>query len=251
MSKTIVITGAGSGLGRAMAIRFAGDGDSVVLLGRNLDKLEKVAGEIGARAMAVACDVCSADSVQAAFGKIAGRFPNIDVLINNAAFVERVSFETATDDQIFNSFATNTIGPAYCSRNAVPLLNPGGHIINISSGAVDSNYPGYAIYAASKAGLERLSMGLYEELQVRDICVTYVRCGQMVEQIGAWDNLDPHVKKMIDDAIRMGQDPRKRPSSTFASVAGAIRNLIDSPPDMRSPAMTLKPRATEYHGNGG
>ena len=207
-----------------------------------LAKNATVAAEIGDKAMAVVCDVCCAESVTSAFAEIATRFPNIDVLINNAAFVQRVMCEDASGEQIYNTFATNTIGPAYCAKAAIPLMNPGGYIINISSGAVDNNYPGYALYAASKAGLERLSLGLYEELQPRDICVTYVRCGQMVEKVGDWENLDPEVKRMMEEAIRMGQDPRNRPSSSFASVAGAMRNLIDLPPDLRMPIITLKPR---------
>lgn len=242
MSKVIVITGSGSGLGRALAKRFAGDGDNVVLLGRTLEKVENVAGEIGERAMAVACDVRSAESVSAAFATIAQRHPTIDVLINNAAYVQRVMLEEAGDDTIFNTIATNTIGPVYCSKEAIRLINRGGYIINISSGAVDHDYPGYSLYAMSKAGLERFSLALYEELQPRDICVTYVRCGQMVEKIGAWEELDPKLKKMMDDAIKMGQDPRKRPSSTFASVTDAIRGLLDLPPDLCSPSITLRPR---------
>ncbi len=245
MSKVIVITGAGSGLGRAFAKRFARDGDRVVLLGRTLEKVENTAAEIGEAAMAVACDVCDPGSVRAAFARIADRFPKIDVLINNAAFVKRVHCEDASDDEIFNSFATNTIGPAYCARAAIPLLNKGGYIINISSGAVDNNYPGYSLYAASKAGMERLSLGLYEELQPRDICVTFVRCGQMMEQIGAWEDLDPNVKRMMEEAIKMGQDPRKRPTTTFASVADFFRQLIDLPPDLRTPTVVLKPRQTQ------
>ncbi|HEY8385287.1 MAG TPA: SDR family NAD(P)-dependent oxidoreductase, partial [Porticoccaceae bacterium] len=75
MSKVIVITGAGVGLGRALARRFAADGDTVVLLGRTLSKVEAVAAEIGDRAMAVGCDVASPDSVRAAFAEIAKRHP--------------------------------------------------------------------------------------------------------------------------------------------------------------------------------
>ena len=67
MSKVIVITGAGVGLGRALARRFAADGETVVLLGRTAAKVEAAAQEIGERAMAVACDVASPDSVRAAF----------------------------------------------------------------------------------------------------------------------------------------------------------------------------------------
>ena len=84
MSKIIVITGAGKGLGRALARRFAADGEQVVLLGRTLATLEKVAAEIGPRAMPIACDVGSADSVRAAFAAIAKRHPTFHVLINNA-----------------------------------------------------------------------------------------------------------------------------------------------------------------------
>ncbi len=244
MSKVIVITGAGSGLGKALATRFAEDGDHVVLLGRTLAKIQAAADTIGAHATAIPCDVCSPDSVREAFAAIAAQFPKIDVLINNAAYVHRVLCDEASDEQIYNSFATNTIGVAYCARAAIPLLNKGGYIINVSSGAVDNNYPGYALYAASKAGMERLSMGLYEELQPKDICVTYVRCGQMVEKVGSWEDLDPNVKRMMEEAIKMGQDPRARPSSTFASVAEVFRALVDLPPDLRSPAITLKPRAT-------
>lgn len=245
MAKTIVITGAGSGLGRALARRFASDGDHVVLLGRTLGKIEQVAGEIGAPATAVGCDVRSADSVRTAFATIAANFSKIDVLINNAAYVHRVMLEDAGDAHVLDTFATNAVGPALCARAAIPMLNRGGCIINISSGAVDNNYPGYALYAASKTALERLSMALYEELQPKDICVTYVRCGQMVEKIGAWDDLDPDMQRMVEEAIRMGQDPRARPSSTFASVAGAVRHLVDLPPDLRSPALVLKPRAAK------
>src|SRR5690606_31353654 len=75
MSKTIVITGAGVGLGRALARRFAQEGDNVVLLGRTLAKVEAAATEIGDRAMAVQCDVSDPDSVRAAFATIARRHP--------------------------------------------------------------------------------------------------------------------------------------------------------------------------------
>jgi len=84
-AKTVVITGAGSGLGRALARRFAADGERLLLLGRTRSKIEAVAEELGQRATAVECDVASPDSVRKAFAAIAERHPKIDVLINNAA----------------------------------------------------------------------------------------------------------------------------------------------------------------------
>ena len=90
MGKTIIITGAGDGLGRALARRFARDGETVILLGRTLSKLEAVAAELGEGHLALQCDVGDPDSVRAAFAQIATRHPKVDVLINNASVVSHL-----------------------------------------------------------------------------------------------------------------------------------------------------------------
>ncbi len=241
MSRVFVITGSGSGLGKTFAQRFASDGDNVVLLGRTLAKIEAVAAEIGDSATAIACDVQSPDSVREAFTIIAEKFPGIDVLINNAASVPHAMLNESTDEEIINAFSTNCMGTIFCSRAAVPLMKNGSHIINISSGAVDSKYPGMSVYAASKAGMEVFSEAMFTELQPLGIKVTALRCGQMVEDKNTWMN-DPEIKKMIQKAIDNGLDPLSRPSSNFASVAEVVRNLIDMPADLSSPIISLKPR---------
>src|SRR3546814_15300891 len=111
MSKVIVITGAGIGLGRALARRFAKEGDTLVLLGRTLSKVKAVADELGAPAMAVECDVSSPESVKKAFVEIAARHPKIDVLINNAAVYEPFLIAEASDAKIRGMFTTNHPGP--------------------------------------------------------------------------------------------------------------------------------------------
>jgi meso-butanediol dehydrogenase/(S,S)-butanediol dehydrogenase/diacetyl reductase len=151
MSKTIVITGAGVGLGRALARRFAADGENVVLLGRTSAKVEAAAAEIGTRAMAVGCDVSSAASVAASFAAIAGRYPRIDALINNAAVFEPFLIAEATDEQITKIIATNLTGAVLCARAAIPMLGSGGHIINVSSESVELPFPHFSIYQSSKA----------------------------------------------------------------------------------------------------
>src|ERR1043165_408472 len=110
MAKIIVITGAGVGLGRALARRFAKDGDDVVLLGRTASKVEAAAKDIGAQAMAVQCDVASPDSVRAAFAAIARRHPKIDALVNKAAVFEPFLIAEATDAQIVDTVTTNLVG---------------------------------------------------------------------------------------------------------------------------------------------
>ena len=199
MSRIIVITGAGVGLGRALARRFAADGESVVLLGRTAAKVEAAAREIGAGAMAVGCDVASPDSVRAAFAKIAERHPRIDVLINNAAIFEPFRIVNATDEQILNTIATNLAGPMLCARSAIPMMQRDGHIINVSSESVDMPFPHLSVYQSSKAGLERFSNSLYQELDPIGIRVSNVRAGQMFEEGKTWD-VDPEVAMQFHKA---------------------------------------------------
>jgi meso-butanediol dehydrogenase/(S,S)-butanediol dehydrogenase/diacetyl reductase len=232
LAKVIVITGAGVGLGRALARRFAADGDAVVLLGRTLAKVEAAASEIGERAMAIACDVGSPDSVRAAFAAIVARHPRIDVLINNAALYEPFLIAQATDAQLLNIVATNLTGPMLCTRAAIPMMDRGSHIINVSSESVGMIFPLLVVYQSSKAGLERFSEGLYHELEPSGIRVTTVRAGQMYEPGKVW-NIDPAAALAFGKATAaIGLNLRERPNSHFDSVTKVFRTLLDLPPDV-------------------
>ncbi|MFA5941588.1 MAG: SDR family oxidoreductase [Sinimarinibacterium sp.] len=232
MSKTIVITGAGIGLGRALARRFVKDGENVVLLGRTAAKVEAVAAELGERAFAVGCDVSSPDSVKTAFAAIACRHPRIDVLINNAAIYEPFLIAEATDAQILQTVATNLTGPMLCARAVIPMMGRGGHIINVSSESVGMRFPYLVAYQSTKAGLERFSEGLHHELEPGGIRVTNVRAGQMFEE-GKTFNLDPQLAQRFGQAaMAAGLNLRERPISHVNSVTEVFRSLIDLPPDV-------------------
>ena len=136
MAKTIIITGAGAGLGRTLAQRFAQDGETVILLGRTLSKLQALADELGPMAWPVECDIASPDSVRAAFAVIAASHPKIDVLINNAAIYQPFMIAEASDEDILSPLLTNFAGPIFCARAVIPMMQRGGHIINISSESV-------------------------------------------------------------------------------------------------------------------
>lgn len=242
MSKVIVITGAGAGLGRALARRFGADGEQVVLLGRTLSKVEAVATELGASAMAVQCDVSSPDSVRAAFEVISKRHPVIDVLINNAVYYQPFLVAEATDEQLLTTFNTNTLGPVLCSRAAIPLLRPGSHIINVSSESVAMLFPHLVTYQASKAGLERFSEGLRHELEADGIRVTVVRAGSMYEEGRVWE-VDPEARKRFAmAAIDAGIKLMDRAVSQFDSVANVFRLLIDLPVDLHTGLISLEAR---------
>lgn len=242
MSKTIVITGAGVGLGRALARQFAADGDNVVLLGRTASKVEAVAADIGERAMAVQCDVASPESVRAAFAAIAGRHPRIDVLINNAAIFEPFQLVNASDEQILNTVNANLSGPMFCARAAIPMMEKGAHIINVSSESVDIPLPHLTVYQSSKAGVERFSLSLYQELEPRGIRVSTVRAGAMYEEGKTWD-VDMDAKIAFHQAATaVGLHLTERPISQFNSVTGIFRALIDLPDDLQVEHIRLHAR---------
>ncbi|MES2488785.1 MAG: SDR family oxidoreductase [Pseudomonadota bacterium] len=242
MSKIIVITGAGVGLGRALARLFASEGDAVVLLGRTVSKVEAAAAEIGTQATAIGCDVSSPDSVRAAFAQIAKKHSRIDVLINNAAVFEPFLIAEATDDQIVNTVNTNLTGAMLCVRSAIPLMQAGSHIINVSSESVGMRFPHLVAYQTSKAGLERFSEGLHHELEPNGIRVTSVRAGQMFEEGKTWD-VSPEARMRFGKAaMDAGVNLRERPISQFTSVTNAFRALIDMPADLHAIHMSLSAR---------
>ena len=245
MSKIIVITGAGAGLGRALARRFAADGEQVVLLGRTFATVDKVAAEIGVNAMAVACDVASADSVRAAFATIAKRHARIDVLINNAGFYVPYLIEDATDQQIMDSLTINLAGPVYCTRAALPLLPRSGHIINVSSESISEPFYMHSMYRSTKAGLEKFSEAMHRELAPRGVRVSVVRAGSMMDEDKQL-KVDPAVlMRFAQGNAAVGINFRERPLSQLSSVTNVFRALIDLPPDIHADLISLHARASD------
>jgi meso-butanediol dehydrogenase/(S,S)-butanediol dehydrogenase/diacetyl reductase len=242
MGRCIAITGAGSGLGRALARRLAQDGDTIVLLGRTRARLEAVAAELGGDSYPVVCDVASADSVRTAFAAIAERHPGIDVLINNAAVYQPFFVKDATDAQIAVAVMTNFAGPIYCSRAVIPMMQKGGHIINISSETVGLPHAMFSLYQSSKAGLERFTEALHAELEPHGIRVTLVRAGQMMDADSKSPAAGELARRFAEENLKRGLDLRARPISSFSSVADVVRMLIHLPGDVNVPQLLLEAR---------
>lgn len=242
MSKVIVITGAGEGLGRQLARRFAGEGEQVVLLGRTASKVEAVAAELGDRALAMACDVASPDSVRAAFAAISARHPRIDALINNAAVYQPTLVVEASDQVIRDAIDINLTGAVYCCRTALPLMARGGHIINVTSDSVEAPFALLSLYAAAKAGLERFSTALQDEIKETGIRVSIVRAAAM------WDEAAPAkwhpelAQRFYQANLKDGLDLAKEPRSSFEGVTNVFRALLDLPPDVHVMKAEIRPR---------
>lgn len=244
MGKTIVITGAGVGLGRALARRFASEGETVILLGRTFAKVQALAEELGEPHFAVECDVGSPDSVRAAFAKIAERHPKIDVLINNAAIYEPFMVQNATDEQILSIMNTNFAGSIFTCRAAIPMMEKGAAILNVTSESVGFEFPMLSLYASTKGGLERFTESLSLELQPAGIRVSTVRAGPMYE-VGKDMNVnwDPAAAQQFHQlCTEAGIHLAKRPISNVTSVTGVFRALIDLPPDVRVTHASIEAR---------
>lgn len=240
MGKTIVITGAGDGLGRALARRFAADGETVLLLGRTFAKVKAVADEIGPGHLAIECDVANPDSVRAAFATIAESHPRIDVLINNAGVYTPFTLADATDEQIMGQLSVNLAGPVFCARSALPLLKGGGHIVNVTSESVAIKMPMLWMYAGAKAGLELASEMWGRELEADGVRVTVVRAGMMMDETKTGSGWPMDVAmRFAQENAKIGINLRERPISHYNSVTDAFRAVIDMPGDLHVGVITL------------
>ena len=242
MEKCIVVTGAANGLGRALARRLAKDGNTLVLLGRTRSSLHALATELGSGAESIVCDVASSVSVRTAFGILAERHPKVDVLINNAAIYKPFFVKDATDNDISEALLTNFAGPIYCSRAVIPLMQKGGHIINISSETVTLSHAMFSLYQSSKAGLERFTTALHAELEPDGIRVTLARAGQMMDADSKPPVVGELARRFAEENLKRGLNLRARPISSFSSVADVLCGLVHLPVDVNIPLISLEAR---------
>lgn len=152
--KTVLITGASRGIGAATARHFAALGANVVLAARSTAAIEEIAGEIGANALAVPCDVSDYTQVADAVTAATDRFGTLDVLIGNAGVIDPIAHLSDIDPDAWdNVIDINLKGVFHGMRAALPVMKQAGSgtIITISSGAATSALEGWSHYCASKA----------------------------------------------------------------------------------------------------
>jgi len=224
-----VVTGAGSGIGAAIASRLSSLGAAVGLCGRTRRALESTATAIskaGGRAQVVPCDVTDLQSVEAAGASVDNVFGRVDILVNNAGIGgfggPLHQMQPGSWDQVLN---TNLRGVYYCIRAFAPAMirARGGHIINISSLAGKNPLPNGAAYAASKWGLNGLSYSVAEELRGYNIRVAVVCPGSVNT------DLSPHT----------GKDPGKMLQPE--DVAHAVAMLVTQAPQSFVSEILLRP----------
>jgi NADP-dependent 3-hydroxy acid dehydrogenase YdfG len=180
---TVFVTGASSGIGAAVARRFAGIGARLVLAARRADRLSALAAELAVPALVLPLDVRDRAAVERAVAGLPDEFAAVDVLVNDAGGA--VGLEPAPEadlDDWETMVDTNCKGLMYVTRAVLPgmVLRDRGHIVNLGSVAGTYPYPGGNVYGATKAFVEQLSLNLRADLAGKRIRVTNIEPG-MVE----------------------------------------------------------------------
>jgi NAD(P)-dependent dehydrogenase (short-subunit alcohol dehydrogenase family) len=182
--ETALITGGGTGLGRAIALAFAREGAKVAVAGRRLDKLQEIVSEIerqGLQALAIPCDVTSGQDAARAVAETAARFGRLNILVNNAGALHVSTIETIPEQEWDRVMSVNVKGPFLMSRAALAELRKagGGAIVNIGSilGLIGAKER--AAYCASKGGVTMLTKAMaldhaHENIRVNCICPAIV-----------------------------------------------------------------------------
>jgi 3-oxoacyl-[acyl-carrier protein] reductase len=164
--KTALITGASRGIGEAAARIMAGYGANVVLAARSTSDCERIADEIGDKALAVACDVARYNDVNSAVSKAVSHFGSLDILVNNAGLIDPIARIEDSDPEAWDQVVdVNFKGVYHGLRAAIPVMKKqgGGVIINISSGAASAALEGWSHYCATKAAVLSLTRCAHRE----------------------------------------------------------------------------------------
>jgi 3-oxoacyl-[acyl-carrier protein] reductase len=229
--KVALVTGASRGIGSAVADRLGRDGFAVIVnysgSAAAADALVHKITEGGGRALAVKADVSDPGAVREMFETTVAKFGGVDVLVNNAGIMT-LSNLTDTDDASFDrQIAINLKGTFNTLREGARRLRPGGRIINFSSSVVGLLQPTYAIYAATKAGVEAITSVLAKELRGRNITVNAIAPGPTATDLflkGKPQGVIDHLAKLAP-LERLGEpDDIARAVSFLAGPDGAWIN---------------------------
>ena len=246
VQKIALVTGAGSGVGRASALALSRDGYAVVLAGRRREMLEAVAKEAGGKTLAVPTDVTEPDSIRALFAKTKEAFGRLDVLFNNAGTGARAaSIEEIPLDKWQTVVATNLTAVFLCTQEAIKIMKAqdprGGRIINNGSISAHTPRPGSAAYTATKHAVTGLTKQTSLDCRPYDIC-----CGQI--DIGNAET--PMTARMADGVPQA--DGRMMPEERMSAddVGRAVAYMASLPLESNVLFMTVMANKMPFVGRG-
>ena len=248
-TKFAIVTGAGSGIGRSVSLALLKVGYSVALAGRRKEPLEetaKLAGEDGARALAVPTDVTSVDSIRALFATAKDKFGRLDLLFNNAGTgTPSTSLEELTVEQWQRVVDTNLTGPFVCTQEAMKIMKAqkpmGGRIINNGSISAHVPRPGSAPYTSTKHGITGLTRSTSLDGRKYDIA-----CGQI--DIG--NAVTPMTERMTGGVPQPNGTMMAEPRMDVEHVGQAVVYMDSLPLDANVQFITVMATKMPFIGRG-
>lgn len=214
--KTALVTGGATGFGFAAAKGLAAAGASVAICGRRAGKLAAASAKLSTLGagdvFATPADVADPASVAALAAAVLARFGKLDILINNAGVLGAGPFGEAEPAELAAVLNTNLLGAMYVTRAILPAMKQAnrGRIVNVTSGLGWKAIPGYAAYAASKAGLNQFTRTLAAELGGWDILVNAIDPGVARTEMNPRGGDDPD--KLIPGILRLASLPMGSPN---------------------------------------
>jgi NAD(P)-dependent dehydrogenase (short-subunit alcohol dehydrogenase family) len=247
VTRTALVTGGGSGIGRAAAVALAQAGFTVVVTGRRREPLDATVEEAGPDALALTCDVRDPASVAAVFGEIDARYGRLDFLFNNAGVgAPAVPLEDLDLDQWRAVIDTNLTGAFLCTQEAFRLMKRqsprGGRIVNNGSISASVPRPLSAPYTAAKHAITGLTRSTALDGRAYDIA-----CGQIDIGNAATDLTEP----MRTTGVLQADGTRAlEPTMDVAHVAEAVVYMAGLPLDANVQFMTVMATKMPYIGRG-
>jgi len=247
--RVALVTGAGTGIGKAVVLALARDGFAVVLAGRRVDKLEETAKEAGdAKTLTVATDVSNPDSIRALFAKAKQTFGRLDVLFNNAGTgAPAVPMEELPIDSWNQVVATNLTGPFMCTQEAVKIMKAqapqGGRIINNGSISAHVPRPRLVAYTVTKHAITGLT---------KQTALDYRNDNIVCSQIDIGNAATVRTDRMVQDQGVLQPDGRmmQEPRMNVDDIGKAIVYIANLPLDTNVLFMTVMANKMPFVGRG-
>ncbi len=233
--KTILITGASKGIGRALALRLAADGANLALVARSGAELELLKTEVetlGGKALLFVGDVADETLATNAVADTVAAFGKLDAVINNAGFGIFGQAETLSVTDWDSVYATNVKGTFLFSREAVKAMkvSGGGHIVNVASDVAKRVFDGGSLYCSSKFAQDAFSMALRKEVRPHQIKVSVLYTGLVDTHFHARPQGDPHHADWL----------------TPENVADSIHFVLSAPPHVVIDELVVHPLSQAY-----
>ena len=245
--KVALVTGAGSGIGRAVAIRLATDGWHVVLAGRTLATLEETAtlGPAG-HFLPIAADVSNPGDVTTVFDRLNHQYGRLDVLFNNAGlFAPAIPMEDITLDQWRAVVDVNLTGAFLCAQKAIRLMKAqsprGGRIINNGSISAHTPRPFSAPYTATKHAMSGLTKSIALDGRPFDITCSQIDIGNAATDM---------TEAFAAGVLQADGSRKSEPRMDVAHVAGMVLHIANLPLSANIPFVTIMATAMPYLGRG-